>query len=94
MRAQPQYGFLEDTVFVLGLVKPCPTNGCDASSEVVSYREVAFRPTTEVIIRLDAIKSSVGRVKFNGDHWGIIDRPDGMVKPSFVVTENEEIVDV
>ena len=46
--------------------------GDDAVTTSVIYREAQFKASTVEIIPLESIVAVVGRVKFRGDHWGIV----------------------
>jgi hypothetical protein len=80
-------------LFLLGLIRPCPTDGFDASADVVLYSKADFQAETTVIIDLMQVENVVGRVELPERRaFGIVDRVMGSARPVFVLDEDERVV--
>ncbi|KAG8685708.1 hypothetical protein FRC08_012954 [Ceratobasidium sp. 394] len=99
---QTQYGQLLDiyhvefmdknnqrTRFILARVLPCDTNGQDAAlraNPVVTYKKLL--PAR--LIHVQTVIAVVGRVRL-ANEWAIVDRSRGMVRPTFVDDDGNEL---
>ncbi|KAF8527158.1 hypothetical protein BU17DRAFT_39900, partial [Hysterangium stoloniferum] len=70
---------------VLACMKPCITNGKDATIEVTSYKGMS----TVIYIDLQTIQCVVGRVECAQD-WFIIDCSGGTARTVFVDPEDND----
>ncbi len=63
---------------LLAIIRPCKTNGKDATQELTLYREYA----ADVVVDVNAVEAVVGRVKSRKE-WGIIDRSGALARTVF-----------
>ena len=75
---------LKNTHQLLALIKPCKTNGKDASHHVVQYEDMKESIITDV----RNIKAVVGRVKSRG-RWIVVDRSVETVLQALGVGDHE-----
>jgi len=80
------WGSFSGTTRLLAMLTPCKTLGKDAANEKTSYTHM----TKPIIIDLRTIVAVVGRVETRG-RWAIIDRTGGLVKPTFLEDEEDEM---
>ena len=83
------WGMLRGKKVLLAILKPCSTNGKDATQEVVTYTET----TTEIVTDLRAVACVVGRIQTR-DRWSIIDRSGDLVRTEFIESHDDYLVDV
>lgn len=76
------WGEYAGTTLLLALVRPCKTNGLDATESVTLYRDVL----ADVVVDLQSVQAVVGRVK-SRDQWGIVDRSRGLARTVFDAEE-------
>ncbi|KAG1788623.1 uncharacterized protein HD556DRAFT_1217308, partial [Suillus plorans] len=69
---------LAGKTLLLTLIRPCQTEGRDATKEEARYS----RNLASIITDLRNVKGVVGRVKSRGE-WTIIDRRSSFAKPAF-----------
>lgn len=72
------WGSLQGSEQLLALITPCQTYGKDAAKGAAEYK----RSTAPIITDLKTVAAVVGRVYTRG-YYGIIDRSNGLVDPTF-----------
>lgn len=66
----PAFDAVPTKIYILAIIRPCITNGLDATTSPVFY--TAHGPLG--VADLTCFVSTVGRIPMGGDRYGIIDR--------------------
>jgi hypothetical protein len=91
----PQLNLHHSELLLLALVHPRPTNGVDATANIVIYKDADFRAETTIVVDLEAVEKVIGRVELPEMRcFGIIDREMGCARPVFQLDEDERVVEV